>query len=639
MSVRRKILLILGAAFLGTGILLFFIGRTVLLEGYSSIEHDLVRDGVGRATSALQDGLDTLSSTCADWAGWDDTRDFVLGSNSAFVQDNLNAPSVLTTINVDFVAIYRADNTLQHMVCVRDDGEAFEEPDDALKNSLADATTLFQHAAPDDGKSGLLNVSRGAVLVAATPITNNEKSPPVHGTLIMGRYLDAAQTSLLAERIRQNLSIVWVGASEAGALMGRLRPLGIDDGAVAVIERDANTISGYVSLRDLAGAPLLLVCVDFPRTVLKQGIVSTNVFGAALTIVAAIALLIVVLFLEYVVLHPLNALADHVRRIEDLNDLSLYLKPRANDEVGALAEGFNGMVENLRTARIELENVQRKLVETARIAGMSEVASGVLHNVGNVMNSVNVTAATLKSQLESSKAPNLKKAADLIGAHAADLAHFLTADEKGRKLPGYLESLSRHLDGEHEASLHTCEQLMNHIRHTIEIITLQQSYTRNVRLMELVAIDGVIEDAIAMNASGLNRHGVHLVRDFQPLPPLPCDRHRLLQILVNLISNAKFAVSASSNPNKTITISLRRTENGAVQIDVADTGIGIEAENLAGIFAYGFTTREGGHGIGLHSSALAAQEVGGALTAHSPGTGKGSVFRVELPCEMKDRAL
>lgn len=638
MSVRRKILLIFGAAFLGTGFLLYFVGRGVLLEGYSRIEHDLVRDGVARATSALQDGLGPLSSTCADWAGWNDTRDFVLGTNTSFIQDNLGAPSSLSTIHVNFIAIYNAANELKHLACADLDGEAFQEPPAGLVEALASATALFQHAAPDDDKTGLLNLPNAPALVAASPITNNERGLPQHGTLIIGRYLDAAMTAQLAERIRQDLSILRVETAEAGALMETLRPLGIEDGAVAVFERDENTISGYVTLRDLTGAPLILVCVDFPRTVLKQGIVTTNVFGAVLTIVAAIALLIVVLFLEFVVLQPLNALADHVRRIHDLKDLSLYLKPRARDEVGALTEGINGMVEKLRTAQFELENVQRKLVETARIAGMSEVASGVLHNVGNVMNSVNVTAATLRSHLEGSKVPNLTKATEMLAAHEADLATFLTSDEKGVKLPGYLESLSRHLNGEHETSLDTCEQLMNHIRHTIEIITLQQSYARNVRVIELVAIDGVIEDAIAMNAGGLDRHGVHLARDFQPLPPLPCDRHRLLQILVNLLSNAKYAVSASSNPDKTITISLRRTGTGTIQIDVADTGIGIDPDNLAGVFAYGFTTREGGHGIGLHSCALAAQEVGGTLTARSDGLGKGALFRLEIPCEHKDHA-
>ncbi len=638
MSVRRKILLVFGAAFLATGLLLYLIGGRVLLQGYTQIEQDLVRDGVGRATNGVEVGLQSLGSTCADWAGWNDTRDFILGSGTTYIEDNLSSPTVLTTINVNFMAFYGASNKLQHVICTEIGGDTFVEPPAGLAEALDAATVIFEHAAPNHTKTGLLNLSGGAVFLAACPVTNNDRTLPFHGTLVMGRFLNAAETTRLAEHIRQDVTIQRMNEPGAETLMDQLRPEGIEGGAVAILERDENTISGFATLPDLMGNPLLLLGVHFPRTVVHQGNVTTNVFGGVLLGVGVFTMLILLLFLEFVVLRPLNALAAHVRRIQEHKDLSLHLEPHSRDEVGALTSGFNELVDSLRTAQSQLEEVHRRLIDTARVAGMSEVASGVLHNVGNVMNSVNVTALTLKRQLESSKAPNLRKAAEMLQAHETDLGTFLTSDEKGRKLPEYLSGLSRHLNVEHDEALQICEQLMNHIRHTIEIITLQQSYARNVCLIELVAIDGLIEDAIAMNTGGLDRHGIQLVRDFQPLPPLPCDRHRLVQILVNLLSNARHAVCASESVEKIITVGLRKIGTNTIQIDVIDTGIGIEEENLASVFAYGFTTREDGHGIGLHSSALAAQELGGTLTAHSEGLGKGTMFRLELPCEQKDSA-
>ena len=86
-----------------------------------------------------------------------------------------------------------------------------------------------------------------------------------------------------------------------------------------------------------------------------------------------------------------------------------------------------------------------------------------------------------------------------------------------------------------------------------------------------------------------------------------------------------------------IVITVRAQPNGAglAIISVADNGIGIPAENLTRIFAHGFTTRKHGHGFGLHSSALAASEMGGALRVQSDGHGCGATFTIELPLSPK----
>ena len=160
---------------------------------------------------------------------------------------------------------------------------------------------------------------------------------------------------------------------------------------------------------------------------------------------------------------------------------------------------------------------------------------------------------------------------------------------------------------------------------------MQQGYAKVSGVFEDLPLDRLVEDAIAMNIGALERHGVTLERRFTHTPPAHVDRHRVLQILINLIRNAKFALDEVQRPDKVIAITVERAESGGVRVTVADNGVGIPPENLTRIFGHGFTTRQDGHGFGLHSGALAAQEMGGSLGVHSDGPGRGATFTLELP--------
>jgi len=141
-----------------------------------------------------------------------------------------------------------------------------------------------------------------------------------------------------------------------------------------------------------------------------------------------------------------------------------------------------------------------------------------------------------------------------------------------------------------------------------------------------------VEDALRMNDGAMTRHEVQVIREFEDVPPITVDRHKVFQILINLLRNAKYACDDSGRLDKQITIAVANGD-GRVQVVVSDNGIGIPAENLTRIFAHGFTTRKGGHGFGLHSGALAAKEMGGSLIAHSDGCGNGATFTLELPLQ------
>jgi len=285
-----------------------------------------------------------------------------------------------------------------------------------------------------------------------------------------------------------------------------------------------------------------------------------------------------------------------------------------------------------KLAEAALEKAHQELVAASRQAGMAEVATGVLHNVGNVLNSVNVSATLIADQVRRSKGANVAKLAALFAEHRTDLGTFLTGDPRGQMIPGYLATLTESLAQEQAELLTEIDHLRQNVGHVKDIVGMQQSYARTSGGIEPVALAELVEDALRMNASSLARHDVELVRDFQLRPVVGADKHKVMQVVVNLVRNAQLACDEGGRPDKRVTVRIAGDAQRA-QISVSDNGVGIPAENLLRIFAHGFTTRQHGHGFGLHSCALAARELGGSLTVHSDGPGRGATFILELPCQ------
>jgi signal transduction histidine kinase len=285
----------------------------------------------------------------------------------------------------------------------------------------------------------------------------------------------------------------------------------------------------------------------------------------------------------------------------------------------------------LEARRIELCELQKQHLEVARRVGMGEIATGVLHNVGNVLTSVNTSAAVIGDRLEQSRSVDLGRAADLLRSHECDLAGFFTHDPRGKHLPRFLLELSRQLAADEEQMETELALLSRNIDHIKDIIAVQQSYAGISGLHEEVSLGELLEDAIRINSASLTRHKIEMVREIDDLPPVLVARQKFLQVVVNLLSNAKYAVMESDNPDRRITIRLLRRGDDRVRVEIADTGIGIAAENLTRIFAHGFTTRKDGHGFGLHSAANLAGEMDGTLMAQSEGLGYGALFVLEIP--------
>ena len=291
-------------------------------------------------------------------------------------------------------------------------------------------------------------------------------------------------------------------------------------------------------------------------------------------------------------------------------------------------------IEQRKAIEVEREKIYRMLVESSRQAGMAEIATAILHNVGNALNSINVSASMIDDQVRHTKAVGVGKLSAMLKEHQNDLSAFLANDTRGCQIPSYLENLTEVLAGEREKITGELTHLRKNIEHVKEIVAMQQSYARVAGVPEPVAVHELVEDALNVEGCSLLRPKTRVVRDYQSTPIIHTDKHKVMQILVNLVSNARHACDESGHDRENITVSIS-TVDDCVRIVVKDDGVGIAPENLTRIFTYGFTTRKKGHGFGLHSSALAARELHGSLVAESDGINQGARFILELPLNGK----
>ncbi|WP_367872087.1 PAS domain S-box protein [Luteolibacter sp. Populi] len=283
-----------------------------------------------------------------------------------------------------------------------------------------------------------------------------------------------------------------------------------------------------------------------------------------------------------------------------------------------------------KEAETKLGTMHKELLEASRRAGMAEVATSVLHNVGNVLNSVNVSCSLVAAKVRKSRVGSVAKAADLLHEHSGDLAAFFTSDPQGKKLPDFLGKLAARLSEEQSEVIGELQLLGKNIDHIKNVVAMQQNHAKGSGVTETVRVTDLVDDSLRMNVDALLRHQVHVTRDYGEAPEITVEKHKAVQILVNLIRNAKQSCDESGRADKQVTV---RVTNGddRVRVAVIDNGVGIARENMTRIFAHGYTTKPEGHGFGLHSGALAAREMGGSLAVHSAGPGAGATFTLELP--------
>ncbi len=311
----------------------------------------------------------------------------------------------------------------------------------------------------------------------------------------------------------------------------------------------------------------------------------------------------------------------------EIRDVEVYSGPVEIDGKTLLYSIIQDITARNRVTA-EREALHRQLVDASRLAGMTEVATGVLHNVGNVLNSVNVSAHLISDGLRASRLVNLGKTVQLLRESWA--ASPPDHDNRSQRLLSYLAALAEHLQDEQQQLYAEVQAVTGKIDHIKRIVSRQQTYAISSGVSESIPLPQLLDDALAMNIA--DHHTIAIIREYAPLPAQVLDKHKLLQIVTNLIQNAKQALKEQGSRRRRLIARIHPIDTQRLHIEIADNGAGIAPEHLNRVFEFGFTTKPNGHGFGLHISANLAHELGGQLTCRSAGLGQGAAFTLELPC-------
>ncbi len=371
-----------------------------------------------------------------------------------------------------------------------------------------------------------------------------------------------------------------------------------------------------------------IVVVASSRGILAQSWLQASIIAMAsivsLLIAAALAAL-----LQRSISRPIVELSNAARRIEREADFSGNVDVEATGETEPLVDAFNAMLQRLGERDMALRQAHTSLVRASREAGMAEVATGILHNVGNVLNSINTSAEVAVERVKGLSLEPMQKAVALA-IDSDDVGKFLTEDARGTKVLPYLAKSIEHAFKQRDELLSEMGQIREGMDHVKEIVARQRAYAGAANALDTCGIVELVEDSLALVSDSIKKHHVEVIREFVENPTVRVDRHWSLQILVNLVSNACEALEASPSDDRKLTVSTA-LDGDHYLIRVSDNGAGIAPGDLQKLFAQGFTTKTGGLGFGLHDSIIAVRQMKGTLTAESEGLGCGATFVVRLP--------
>lgn len=621
MSIRHQITLILislSAIFVTTS---WLIEEFLIEPAFSALEIETADKDLRRCVDALDAELESLTKLSGDWGAWDEAYQYVIGTSTTFESSNL-IDETFTTADLDYLSLIKLDGEVLWSDGINShNGERFDVSsiNSILTKSLGGK---IHFTSVDNSLSGLIPTSQGTMLIGVHPVVpSNRKGAPV-GIVTMGRLLTTRRITDLARRTHLDVNFLFRDSPDLSDSERQL--LQVSGVGRRIESSETGELIALSTLKDIDGNTLVLVRLTISRRIMQHGSIAAraamwcSLGGAIITVLGT------GMALRYRVVEPLQEIADHATRVGVQDNLDARIRFRRNDEIGKLASTFNLMVARLADSR-------DKLQEAAHRAGMAEIASEVLHNVGNAVNSAGCSVEMLTERLESSRLLGLDMAINLLSEQAPRAAEFFANDPRGPKLINYLETLNGTLQREHGECLNELKRLAETVAHIRSVITSQQDHARKSDFRQKVDLEDLLNETLHINEQLLTGTGIRVHIEAPELPPLRLNRSRISQVLVNLQKNAILSMVSVPDKEHVLTIRVSAEAENTLMICVTDTGTGMSAEVQSRLFQQGFTTRSSGSGLGLHYCANVIRDLGGQISAHSAGPGTGATFRITIP--------
>lgn len=598
--------------------------RLVVQRTFEDLEEVEARRNLDRVVEAVSKEAEHLAGLCRDWSVWDDTYRFVQDSNADFLKSNLNEQAYTTS---KMCLVYILDLEGRVVWSGRQapaEGELAPIPELPTERWPLDHTLLIGRDPKAEFK-GLLFTAEGPMLVAATPILDSLSAQPSRGTLVMGRRLDEAMIARIREQTRLAFELTHVVDGRVSGLAQAASDRLITTPGSIEWQLSEREREGFAVLRDVHGTPVLAVHATLDRDISARGQFAARMALGA-TLIGTLLLLTALYFLlQSSVVLPLARLTAQAVRVGERDELTLSVSQHRNDEIGILSREFESMMRKLAASRAEL-------MDASRNAGKAEVATSVIHNVGNLLNRVTVSSSMMRKQIDGLPIENLKRLTTVIEQQGPNVAAWIESDPRGKQVPRFLVELTNTLREQRQELQSEAGGLAEALENVRSLIRQQQSTAAHADLAESFELRACIDKAVAASKlSTAGSDGIDLVVEGSVTEPLTTYRHRLHNVLINLLNNAQEAVASHERKDKRVTVRCSSPAHGRVAIEVEDNGTGVPREDRLRIFNFGVTTKPDGHGFGLHASANDAHVMGGSLKLDTERVAPGARFVIEFP--------
>jgi two-component system, NtrC family, sensor kinase len=621
MRLSIKILIIICGIFLVSAALFHSLATNIILGSFAQLEEKDINTDLKRVRNVLDKDMDGLKAIGGDWGAWNETRDFLKDLNQNYKDSNLTL-STFSNLNINYVLYFNLSGELIYSSGFEFGKDSKEIPvPDGLIKQIRNQRSFFTHANAKDAKTGILLLQDDMIMITAWPVSNNEMEGAVSGTIVMGRDFDDNELNSIEDRTQLKLVLERTDSGNLPADFIEARKGLAKDENQAINRDHPNVVSGYCFIKNIYGEDALILRVSTSRDIYNQGKKTTDYFLLVQAIVSLIVLIVLLLTLHFIVLKPVLRLKNHVLSVGKSGDLSKRLSLRSRDEIGALSGEFDNMLE-------QLSDVRKRLIEQSYYSGVGEMASGVLHNIRNILTPMVGRISAIRKKLKSAPLSNMEQAISELNS--------------GSLAPGREESLKRFLllaaprlkeiFNDTDSDVTAISDQVNHIE---DALSQQDKFSHFQRVIELLHVNVVLDDAIRMMPQHLrDAVDIEIKPDLAILPPVSAERVILTQVFTNLLNNASEAAlkKGLQKGSVQITRASDKGEKDLVHIIIKDNGQGIGKEDLKRIFNRGVSTKTPkASGIGLHWCSNALASIGAAIYAESDGPGQGSSFHIKFP--------